>query len=320
LREVIEKHKNGLRIEPVTLGSFLKQYLNEVVAVKNKPRTLESYQQVVNDHLLTTPLARKMLTELRPADIQQMLNAIRRAPRTVRNVRAVLRSALNVARRWQYIEVNPATLVDVPRVERSKAEIQTFTEEEARRFLIAARETPFSALYTLAVTLGLRQGELLGLTVGDIDLSGRTLRVVGTLSRRGGGKWELQSPKTYSSARILPLSDVLLKEVGPLVDNRPTNQFLFTLPGVPPPIKPHLVSYHFRKLLKTAGLPKIRFHDLRHTAATLFALQGVHVRTAQTILGHSSPQVTLAIYTHVTTQATRDAIGNLAASLQPAAS
>lgn len=297
----------------LTVEKFLYRWLEESVPNRNKARTERGYRQIVELHILPT-IGKVPLRELRPEQVQSLLNGLSRqgkSPRTVRNVRAVLRRALNHALRWDYVERNVATLIDLPRMEPYR--IEPLSLEEARVFLAHIKGHRLEVLYQLALTLGLRQGELLALQLNDLDLEQRTLRVAGTLLW-SGGKLVRDTPKSAASYRVLPIPQLLL---GPLRDHLqrqrdtfPNCDYLFAS-EVGTPISPPNLLRQFKSLLREAGLRKVRFHDLRHTAATMLVSAGYDARTVATILGHSQITTTLSYYAHSVSSQTRGAVDGL---------
>jgi integrase len=278
------------------------------IKVRGRPTTYERYKSIITHHL-KPHLGHLRLDKLAPEEVQAMFEALRtksggragftpRAPaaKTVQNVRIVLRAALNQALKWGKVTRNVATLVDPPRVE--KFAIAPLTREQAQCLLDAVRGQRMEALYWLALSLGLRKGEVLALRWADLDFTQRTLRVVGSVQVIGS-KIQIVPPKTTSSVRTLPLPDVLLQVILRHRDlqeqereaygpdwNRQDLVFPSTN-GLP--IWPRNVNVAFKRILRAAGLPETtRFHDLRHSCATLLIQQGVHLRVVMEILGHSS--------------------------------
>lgn len=193
-----------------------------MVSRRNKARTVDGYRQIIKDHLKPY-LGRHQLDKLQPEHVQAILNALAAEGRkynTVRNVRAALRRALNQAMRWQYVQRNVATLVDMPRyrdtdVDEEEAQpefsIQPLDETQARALLKAVAGHRWEALYRIALSLGLRRGEVLALRWKDIDFERATLRVTGVL-QRVRGRLERGTTKTASSARGVDLPPVLLAQ------------------------------------------------------------------------------------------------------------
>ena len=206
LKVVLRDQQLGLPIttERQTVEQFLTRWLTDVVEASVRPRTFESYSSTARLHIIPA-LGRLELTKLTAQHVQALLRTKSReglSAQSVRNVRAVLRIALNQAVRWDLIPRNVATLVSPPRAERH--EVPTFTPEEARQFLAAARGDRLEALFTVALALGLRQGEAFGLRWPDIDLDHGVLRVRTSLQRIHG-KLTFTQPKTEKSRRTISL-------------------------------------------------------------------------------------------------------------------
>jgi integrase len=216
-------------------------------------------------------------------------------------------------------------LVDAPRVRRS--EVKPFTPEQARKFLEAARQDRLEGLYAVAM-LGLRQGEILGLRWTDIDLATATLTVQQSL-QRVGGKLSVVDTKTDRSRRSVRLPQVTAtalvrhqmrqEQERQLAGTRwKDTGFVFTT-TVGTPMDGPTVTHRFQALLKKVGLPHMRFHDLRHTCATLLLAQGVHPRIVMEILGHSQISITMNLYSHVIPAMQQEVAARLDAILAPPA-
>ena len=180
--------------------------------------------------------------------------------------------------------------------------MQALAPGQVVQLLEAAKGDRLEALYILAVTTGLRQGELLGLHWDDIDLGGSALRVRHTLHELNGRVW-IGEPKTRRARRQVDLPAIAVMALqhhreGMLIEGRPVGLVFCNNQGGPLR-KSNLVRRSFLPLLKRAGLPVIRFHDLRHTAATLLLVQGVHPKIVQERLGHSQISLTLDTYSHI---------------------
>ena len=239
------------------------------------------------------------------------------SPRTVQLSLVILRHALDGALRFGLLARNVAKLVDSPRVKR--AELRPFTPDEARAFVDAIEGHKWAGVYLTALTLGLREGELLGLKWSDVDFAARTLRVNQTMQRiervrkadDQGAKTSLQfvETKTDRSRRVLSLSDGLIKALR-LHRARQSQERLAagsdwhdlglvfaTLNGTP--IEKSNLYRHFKTILDDARLPSIRFHDLRHSTASLLLTQGTSPRVIMDLLGHSKISTTMDTYAHV---------------------
>lgn len=316
-REVQEKLTAALRSQQLglpipgerqTVGQFLEKWLTDSVKSKVRPRTYESYSELIRVHIAPA-IGKRPLVKLNPQDVQGFLNLKMRSglsARTVQYLHAVLRSALNQALRWGFVPRNVATLVTAPRVE--KPEIKPFTPEKARAFLAAVRGDRLEALYSTALALGLRRGEALGIHWTDLDLnSGRLM--VRTSLQRIDGKLQLTEVKTFRSRRPLFLPKVAVEALKAhrqrqeqerlLAGSRWQETGLVFTSRAGRPHDPRNALRQFHRFLALVGIPRQRFHDLRHTCATLLLVQGVSPRTVMEILGHSQIRVTFDTYSHV---------------------
>ena len=324
-KEVAEKLKGLLRdqqqglpiaVERQTLAQFLNRWLTEKVEPSRRPNTIESYRNVIRLHI-TPEIGHIQIAKLTPQDVERLINRVRAkglAPRMQQYTRAVLRAALNQALKWGLVARNVVTLTDAPRVERFI--MHPLTPVQAQRLLDAARGDKYEALYATALWLGLRRGEVLGLRWEDIDFEGRTLRVEMAQIMTEDGL-ELAPPKTENSRRTLPLPAALVPilkahRVRQLEEQLKTGgrwqaHGLVFCTSNGTPISPRNLVRDFKAFLQRAELPDIRFHDLRHSCASLLAAQGVPVRVAMDILGHTNIATTQNIYTHVFDDAKRQA-------------
>ena len=198
---------------------------------------------------------------------------------------------------------NPAELISPPRY--ARPEINVWSPEDVRRFLSAIRQERLYPLYLLALTTGMRRGELLALSWDRVDLGARCLYVTRSLIALNY-KLELSETKTRKGRRRVALDDhsvAALEERRSLSRSkkkRPPggSQLVFATPeGYP--LHPHSVSQGFDRLVKRHGLSRIRFHDLRHTSASLALAAGVHPKVVSERLGHASVTITLDTYSHV---------------------
>jgi integrase len=300
----------------IAVGEFLDQWLAEVVEPNVRPWTYKGYEVHVRLHLKPV-IGHIPLDKLTPLHVQQLLNAKKReglSSKSIRYIRGTLRTALNQALRWELISRNPAALVDGPRV--GHYEIRPFTPEEARTFLAAMKGDRLEALYSVALTMGLRQGEALGLCWTEVDLEMGYLRVSKQL-QRFDGETRLVEPKTARSRRTLALPASIARALREHRDRQTHERSLasgtwsetglvFTTP-TGRPIDATRISKDFHRHLERAGLPQRRFHDLRHSCATLLLVQGVSPRVVMEVLGHSQISLTMNTYTHVLPELRRQA-------------
>ena len=329
-KEVAEKLKVALRdqqqglpvaVERQTVAQFLDRWLADVARPKLRASTLVGYRQKIERYILPA-LGRHQLAKLEPQQVQAMLNDLHDrglSSRTVHHTRAILRRALNQALRWGLVAKNAAALADPPRV--TAPELRTLDPVEARHFLDAVRGDRLEALYSVALSLGLRRGEALGLRWQDVDFDTGTVSVRVALELVSGRPPRLVEPKTRQSRRMLPLSPVLAAQLKAhrarqLTERLAAGQewqgemwgLVFATP-LGGPLSGRTVATQFKKHLAAAGLPDVRFHDLRHSCASLLLAQNVHPRVVMEILGHSTITLTMNTYSHVLPQAQRDAIG-----------
>ena len=308
LTKALRDHQQGLPVAPErqTVATFLTSWLDVAAKPRLRPSTYTSYRQTVTQHLVPA-LGRIILQKLTAQQVQRYLNekrAVGLSARTVQYHHAILRSALNQAVKWDLIPRNVATLVDVPRVEQH--DFRYFTLEESRRFLRAVQGDRLEALYTVAVALGLRQGEALGLRWDDVDLANVKVRMQ---LQRINGKLTLVPTKTARSRRTIPLPEFAiaalrrhrtqqLQERLAAGEKWQEHGLVFTT-TLGTPIDARNVTRWFHRILERADLPQIRFHDLRHTAATLLLAQGLSPRVIMETLGHSQISLTMNTYAHV---------------------
>jgi integrase len=293
----------------MSVAMYMQQWLGDYARPSTAPRTFERYAEIVSHHI-TPALGAVPLVQLRPA---HLVAAERRwqesglSASTVVKIHRLIRQALHHAVRWQLLAVNPADAVTPPRVERR--EMSVLAPDEASALLTQARGTEFGAAITTALYSGLRLGELRGLRWHDLDLDSGRLSVQQTLQKVPGGGVVGRQPKTHRSRRSVSLPAVL---VGVLRDHRRSQvearlvagdawedgDLVFTN-GLGRPISETRLRRAFWRLLREAGLPRIRLHDLRHTMATLMLAAGEHPKVVSERLGHSTVGITLDTYSHV---------------------
>jgi integrase len=328
MRELVAKAERGqLRPERApTLAEWLDTYVAEVAQGRVRPSTLVSYQSHIAHHL-KPGLGRHRIDQLRPQHIAAFYRDRLRtlSPASVRRIHAVLRRALTVAVRWGLITTNPAIMVDPPPM--SSTEPQPYSLAEARAFLTAAATDRLSARWVLALSLGLRQGEALGLQWDDIDFPRGRLQVRRALRLQPGGELALVKTKTLRSNRTLPMPGPLSSalqahrasqadELTRAADLWRDSDLVFTT-AIGTPVHPRNDYRAFQRIIKNAGLRRIRLHDLRHTAASVLLAQGVPARVVMEILGYSQISVTLNTYTHVDTSLTQEAADRMEQALWP---
>lgn len=308
-----------------TVADYLSRWLSASASQRVRPRTLAGYRLIADKHLIPA-IGRVPLAKLTPAQVQAMLNAKTAAgakPQTTRNIHAVLRRALTQALRWGAVSRNVATLVDLPRVDRQ--EVRGMSPADAKAVMAAMAGERLEPLVLLTLSTGLRQGEALALRWQDVDLDVGTVRVRYSLQRMPGRGVELVEPKTTRSRRTLHLptstATALREHRKRQLAERlwagsrwQEGDYLFTT-SIGTPMIGSDVTRRFQALLRAAGLPAMRFHDLRHGAASLLLAQGVHPRVVMEMLGHSTITLTMNVYSHVIPDLQREAATKMEAAL-----
>lgn len=329
IRALLDQVNDGEAVghEKLTLAEFAAQWL-EAVEPSLRPATFRRYADMLRVHILPQ-LGTRQLAKLTPADLQRFYAnrlAYGLSSTTVHHLHVMLHRVLKQAERWGMVSRNVGSMVDAPR--RTFPEITTWNLEQVNHFFTVSDRHDLAALWRLALLTGMRRGELLGLKWEDLDLDRGTLAVRRTLSRGKEGRWELGQPKTAAGRRsiALPASCVtsLRKHrarqnaerlrLGEIWED---HGFVFTN-RIGNMLHVNSLSHAFGTLTAASGLPVIRFHDLRHTSATLLLAQGVHPKIVQERLGHADITMTLNRYSHVTPGMQRMAADTLDAALSDA--
>lgn len=327
LTKALRDRDQGLRAagdERQTVGQYLTRWL-ETVKPTLKQRSYERYEQAIRAHVLPA-LGGVKLVKLSAHQLQAFYAAKLTAglsPSTVAHLHAVMHRALHAAERLDLVPRNVADRVTAPRAVRH--EMHFFTAEQAQAILEGVAGDRLEALYVLALTTGARQGELLGLQWRTVDLRAGTIRIEQTLHFDKGGTWRLASPKTERSRRTIELPPMAVEALRAHRVRQAEERlamgaawnghgFVFTttigtaLDGV------NLLKA-FHRLCDGARLPRIRFHDLRHTAATLLLGRGVNPKIVSEMLGHASVGITLDTYSHVLPTMQQSAAAEMDAAL-----
>ena len=301
-------------VEPTGQRLTIERYLGDWLEASRtsiRYSTWRRYEQIVRCQLVPH-LGHHQLSRLTPGHVEAMMRAVRaegHSIRTVLHCRAVLRSALSRAARHGLILRNAAALADPPHA--PQREVKALDPDDVRTLLTAIQDDPFGPLYVLAIASGLRQGELLGLKWSDIDFDGGTVAVRRAL-QRVEGKLITVEPKTARSRRDVSLPAVAVEA---LRDHRRRQLagsvqsavgYVFT-DEAGRPLHGPAVTRRFQTRLDAAGLARVPFHALRHTAASLLLAKGVHPRVVMEMLGHSTIALTMNTYSHVIPALQRDA-------------
>ena len=334
-KEVQEKLKVALREQQQgtlvtaprqTLAQFLTDWLENSQRQSVRPRTYERYEELVRLHIAPA-LGRYELQKLSAQHLQAFYAKKAEeglSATTINHFHNVLHKALDTAVKWNLVARNVCDLVSPPR--RKRYEVHPLTLEQVHKLLAVVEGHEMEALFRLALATGLRRGELMGLKWQDINLDAGVLQVRRILSRvpsKMPGKGYVEAePKTQKSRRSVVIASFALEALkqhrerqreaeitaGPLWQD---HDFVFCTS-----IGTHLnptrdMLDQLKVLLKKAGLPDIRFHDLRHSAATLLLSVGVHPKVVQEILGHSQISITMDVYSHVLPGMQQEAMSRL---------
>ena len=293
-----------------TFGEWLEEWYRTYIKPGVRPGTREVYENRIYKHIIPA-IGSLPLKELSRADIMQfyveMLTAGRLqfrdkhgaglSNKTVRSAHVLIKAALQKAVEERLIRANPAEGCRLPSAQ--PKEMQVLTPEEMQRFLIQAKCDGFYEIYLVALSTGLRLGELLALQWRDLNFKSGELTIRRSV-RRSNGELLVSEPKTSAGHRmmILPQSVVaVLKEYRKSVDSR----WMFPSPKKEDsPRDPSSARKRMKAVLERAGCKEVRFHDLRHTFASLALEHGMDIKTLSAVIGHASAATTLNIYAHVT--------------------
>ena len=302
------------RSEDYTVASWLKSWYELYAKPNVRPATADRYQLIIETY--TIPRIGKIkLNKLTSRDLQKLYKDLMERGRiqkrsgkgnpglsstTVRSVHLTLHCAFERAVKERLIPRNPTDDCIAPKVQ--KVEMKTLRPEHLKFYLEAADARGVLPMFYLELVSGLRKGELVALLWDDLDIQNRTISVSKQYIKNPSGKLTLSRPKTETSVRRVSIPqeavDLLIQEH----EKHPENPYLFPSSTTGEMYYPDSVVKLHEKILKDAGLEHIRFHDLRHTFATLALQNGVDIKTVSSMLGHYDAGFTLRTYTHATRQ------------------
>ncbi|AAP08256.1 MULTISPECIES: tyrosine-type recombinase/integrase [Bacillus] len=320
LTNLLSEVHTGTYVEPSKLsyGEYLESWFNtkrHSVGIQTA-KVLKGY---LNSRIIPS-LGNIKLAKLTSLHMQNYVNSLRDEGLkrgTIEKIIKVIRNSLEHAIDLELITKNVAAKTKLPKAD--KEELTVWNEQEVQLFLKAAQDGRYSIVFHMALVTGMRQGELLGLRWKDVDLEKGHLIISQTLSH--DGKTFLVGGKTKSSLRkiLLPASTiaklkkhraVILKEKLSQGEEYQDNDLVMCTPSGTP-INPANVRRSLNALIQKAAVPKIRFHDLRHTHATLLLAKGVNVKVISERLGHSNIKITLDTYSHVLPTMQEDAVNKM---------
>jgi integrase len=354
LTKLVEQSDQGIPIasQSWTVAEYLTYWLEHIVKAERRPKTYQGYEGVVRLHLIPG-LGKKRLNKLGAQDVRVFMTRVRNecqcckhgwdaerdepqccalkggqccasklSVRMVQSIHAVLRNALQCAVREEVLPRNVAKLVTVT-VPKYKVN-RGLTVTEARRVLKVAADERLYALYVLALCLGLRRGELLGLRWSDIDLDAESLEVMVSLQRVAGAL-RLVPPKTDDSAGTIPLPPICVKALRDHAERQAAervnagmdweNHGLVFPSRLGTPMEPDNLRRSWGRICKSAGITNVRFHDIRHTCVSLLLDLKVPPHIVREIAGHSDIEVTMTIYAHASLDEKRAALRKLGDAL-----
>ena len=308
-----------------TVGQWLDEWFEAYAKVKVRPSSHQAYKGYIENHikpnigdipiekltaLTLQKFYKKLLTEGRVErkESEKQLKGL--SAKTVRNINQVISSAMDMAVKHRLILSNPTDGCELPKVEHK--EMRTIHAEQLSAFLREAKASGVYELYYLDLATGLRRGELLGLKWEDVDLDRGVIHVCRQVYRIDGVVKEVPLKTKHSYRNISISRDAV--ELPREMEKRGVSEYVFPSPSGGP-ISPDSVGHMLHRVLKRAGLPTVRFHDLRHTFATLALQNGVDVKTVSGMLGHFSAGFTLDTYAHVTTAAQKEAANTMGSVL-----
>ncbi len=306
---IAELNKGGY-VEPTNkrLGEYLEEWLKH-----KKKRVAHStylhYEGYVNNHIIPA-LGDTKIQDLKPMQIQLFYDGLleekKLSERSIHHIHRIISNALNLGVRMGEVQRNIATAVDPVKV--TKKELQYWDIKEVNAFLKHAEKHQYYIAYYIAIFTGMRQGEILGLKWDAIDLENKNIQVHRAQKRSDKG-YELKDLKNNSSYRSISMSDSLVKELKRYKAEQ--SEFIMRMrkdyddqdyvvtSGLGTPVLPSNLSRAFHAIIKKAEIKDIRFHDLRHTHASLLFKQNVHPKIVQERLGHKNIQITLDTYSHM---------------------
>lgn len=316
----------GISIEHtrITVGEYLDKWLEVAAKPRLRARTFDDYRSYLGRYIRPA-IGKRKLSSVSPLDIQAVYSAMERkglTGRTIRYAHAILASAFKQAVKWQILQTNATSMVELPKIVRR--EMSVLSREECAKFLEEARTDRWYVVFSLALASGMRPEEYLGLQWKDVDLASGTITIQRALvwSRKGGG-WTLEEPKTSKSRRTIPLPASVVRELAAhrrkqleerikLGSAYQNAGFVFATEIGTPLLTSNLTRRHFKPILERARLSKsIRLYDLRHTCATLLLLANTSPKVVAERLGHSTVVLTLDTYSHVLPSMQKDASDQL---------
>ncbi len=319
LSKILTELDTGVYLKPakITVGEFLEKWLEDYASTNVRPKTAQGYTNKIRCHLIPG-LGKIPLTNLKPGHLQSFYRELMESGRvngnggleasTVRHIHRLLKKSLNDAVKWGLLGRNVCEVVDPPRA--SRKETKSLDVEDVHSLFDASEKKEYYPVFYMAIYTGLRRSELLGLRWRDIDMDMATLSVVQVRMQLPGGRTFFQEPKTAKGKRQVALSPATVLVLRQYREQQQVQSMLagWQVTADSPvfcyadgsPILPDGVTHAFKKTIRSIGFEDIRFHDLRHTHASLMLKQGIHPKVVSERMGHSTVSMTLDTYSHVT--------------------
>ncbi|MBV7509494.1 site-specific integrase [Bacillus sp. sid0103] len=316
LNEQLSAIDKGTYHEPkdITFSEYLDYWIENHGKPNTAQRTLENYQYMISQHI-KPGLGHINISLLQPAHLQEYyvqklnngkIDGTGLSATSVKHQHRLIFKALKDAVRWQFLIRNIAEAVTPPKTK--KVEMRTWDNEQVKVFLEAAKGTPYYPVYLTTIYTGMRRGEVLGLRWQDVDFDNLVIYIRQSLQEVKKVGLTFKEPKSGKS-RSITITPNLAKELKKLYKQQLEDKLFLGLlyedldlvfaQKNGKPIQPTEMHRNYRKVVELSGLPYIRFHDIRHTHATLMLQQGVHPKVVSERLGHSTIGITMDTYTHV---------------------
>lgn len=322
LNEILVKLEKGdyFESEKMALKDYLEYWLSTYAKVNLAPSTYKRYTEFSNT--IKKHLGTIELNKLKPANIQNFYSNLieegKLSNSTILKIHRMLHLSLKHAVQWQMTSNNPSDAVQAPRAD--KVEMKIWSVEEANEFLQKIKGTTLYMPVLLALQTGMRQGEICALMWDNIDLKAKSISVVNSLQKIDGNL-TLKKPKTKNSIRNIALMDTTSREL--FIHKKKQNELKLYMGGEyindnfvcswedGRPLDPMYIAKKFNKVVRDLGFKQIRFHDLRHTHATMLLQNGIHPKIVSERLGHSQIGITLDTYSHVLPNMQKEAVQRL---------
>lgn len=327
LAEVVNQANKGEyhEFDDVTVRQLLEIYLEQYCKHNLKSSTFANRKNLIESRIIPG-IGHYLVNDMKPIHFTRFYNEMHDKEYSsdyIHSMHSVLRSAFKQAVKWQLADSYKMQNVDAPKLDKSKT-LQTWTLQESSAFLAftaAVKDDYRHIVYVLAIFTGMRKGEILGLRWSDINYDNKTIQVVQTVYKPLKHSPLIQAPKTAGSVRSIAISDNVVTELRE--HKRKQNEFRLRFGSqyhnhdlIAPrpdgkPMDPRGINEHFDEMIRKSGAPKIRFHDLRHTHATIMLQLGEHPKVVSERLGHKDVNITLNTYSHVLPNMQQDAAKRL---------